>query len=152
MKMAEAPPVLFVLGMNAKIYQGASGGAITTLTEMSNVKDVTVSMETGDADITTRANSGWKGIAPTLRTLSVEFEMVWKPGDSGFDALKTAFLTAATVELAVLDGPQATTGSQGPKGTFAITNFSRKEALEEAITVSVTAKLTAWDQWFVKAA
>jgi TP901-1 family phage major tail protein len=150
--MAEAPPVLFVLGMNAKIYQGASGGAITTLTEMSNVKDVTVSMETGDADITTRANSGWKGIAPTLRTLSVEFEMVWKPGDSGFDALKTAFLTAATVELAVLDGPQATTGSQGPKGTFAITNFSRKEALEEAITVSVTAKLTAWDQWFVKAA
>lgn len=150
--MADTPAVLFVLGMNAKIYQGASGGAITTLTEMSNVKDVTVSMETGDADITTRANSGWKGIAPTLRTLSVEFEMVWKPGDSGFDALKTAFLTAATVELAVLDGPQATTGSQGPKGTFAITNFSRKEALEEAITVSVTAKLTAWDQWFVKAA
>ena len=146
------PPVLFVLGMNAKIYQGTTGAEVTALTEMSNVKDVTVTMETGDADITTRANSGWRGIAPTLRTLSVEFEMVWKPGDTGFNAMKTAFLTAATVELAILDGASTVVGSQGPKGTFAITNFSRKEALEEAITVSVTAKLTAWDEWFVKAA
>jgi TP901-1 family phage major tail protein len=150
--MSEPAPVLFVLGMNAKIYQGTTGGEVTALAEMSNVKDVTVSMESGDADVTTRANSGWRGTAPTLRTLSVEWEMVWKPGDTGFDAIKTAFLTAATLELAVLDGDKATTGSQGPKGTFAITGFSRKEALEEAITVSVTAKLTAWDEWFVKAA
>ena len=38
--MAEAPPVLFGLGMNAKIYQGTSGAEVTALTEMSNVKDV----------------------------------------------------------------------------------------------------------------
>ena len=119
---------------------------------MSNVKDVTLNLEAGEADITTRANGGWKATAASLRVCSVEFEMVWKPGDTGFNAMKTAFLTAATVELAILDGASTVVGSQGPKGTFAITNFSRKEALEEAITVSVTAKLTAWDEWFVKAA
>jgi hypothetical protein len=34
------------------------------------------------------------------------------------------------------------TGSQGLRATFRIASFSRNEALEEAITVSVTAKPT----------
>jgi hypothetical protein len=33
-------------------------------------------------------------------------------------------------------------------GNWSITNFSRSEALEEAVTVSVTAKLAAFGQWF----
>ena len=43
----------FLLGMNAKIYQGAAGGDLATLTEMSNVKDVTLNLEAGEADVTT---------------------------------------------------------------------------------------------------
>lgn len=142
-------PAEYVLGMNAKIYQGTTGGEVTALTEMANVKDVTATMEAGDADITTRANSGWRSTAPTLRTLNVEWEMVWKPGDTGFDAVKGAYLGGTTLELAVLDGPRATAGNQGPKGSFAITQFSRKEPLEQAITVSVSAKLCTWDEWYV---
>jgi len=137
----------YVLGMNAKIYQGASDGEISTLTEMSNVRDVTLTMESGEADITTRGNSGWRATAPTLKECTAEWEMIWKPGDSGFDSIKTAFLTNGTIELAILDGDKAVATSQGPKGAFAITNFSRKEALEEAITVSVTAKLAQFDAW-----
>jgi len=34
----------------------------------------------------------------------VEFEMVWKTGDTVFQAVKTAFLTAGTVAFAVLTG------------------------------------------------
>ena len=30
----------FLLGMNAKIYQGAAGADLATLVEMANVKDV----------------------------------------------------------------------------------------------------------------
>jgi TP901-1 family phage major tail protein len=137
----------FILGKDAKIYQGAAGGELATLTEMSNVKDVTLNLEAGEADITTRANSGWRATAPTLRECTCEFEMVWKPGDSGFDAVKTAFLTGGTIELAVLDQARETDGAQGPKGSFSITSFSRNEALEEAITVSVTAKLAVFDEW-----
>ena len=139
----------FILGKDAKIYQGTAGGALGTLTEMSNVKDVTLNLEAGEADITTRANSGWRATAPTLREATAEFEMVWKPGDSGFDAVKNAFLTNTTLELAILDQDKATSGAQGPKGSFSITSFSRNEALEEAITVSVTAKLAQFDQWVV---
>jgi hypothetical protein len=139
------PATTFVLGMNAKIYQGA--GELSAMTEMSNVRDVTVTMEAGEADITTRGNSGWRATAPTLRECTAEFEMVWRPGDSGFDAVKTAFLGAGTVRLAVLTGARDAAGSEGPLGDFSITQFSRNEALEEAITVSVTAKLAAFDSW-----
>jgi len=139
----------FILGMNAKIYQGAAGSALAALAEMGNVRDVTLTLEAGEADITTRANSGWRATAPTLRECTAEFEMVWKPADAGFNAVKTAFLTSATLELAILDQDKATAGAQGPKGSFSITSFSRNEAMEEAITVSVTAKLAEFDQWVV---
>lgn len=143
----------FLLGMNAKIYQGATAADPSTLdpatlTEMGNVKDVTLSLEAGEADITTRANSGWRATAPTLRECSCEFEMVWKPGDAGFEAIKAAFLSAGTVALAVLTGAHNESGAEGPVGNWSITNFSRSEALEEAVTVSVTAKLAAFGQWF----
>jgi TP901-1 family phage major tail protein len=137
----------FILGKDAKIYQGTAGSELSALTEMSNVRDVTLNLEAGEADITTRANSGWRATAPTLRECTCEFEMVWKPGDTGFDAIKEAFLGGTTIELAILDQGKATTGAQGPKGSFSITSFSRNEALEEAITVSVTAKLAVFDEW-----
>ncbi|NJN36804.1 MAG: hypothetical protein HC794_06785 [Nitrospiraceae bacterium] len=60
--------------------------------------------------------------------------------------------TNGTVEFAVLDGPVATSGSQGLRAAMAITNFSRSEPLEEAIKVSVTAKPTYSDhppEWMV---
>lgn len=137
----------FILGKDAKIYQGSPGDALGALTEMDNVKDVTLSMEAGEADVTTRANSGWRATAPTLRECTCEFEMVWKPGDGGFDAVKAAFLAGTTVELAPLTQARDTAGAQGPKGSYSITSFSRNEPLEEAITVSVTAKLAVFDEW-----
>ena len=140
-------PEEFILGMNAKIYQGPTGTDLASLTEMSNVKDVTLNLEAGEADVTTRANQGWRATAPTLRECTAEFEMLWKPGDAGFDAIKTAFLTSATVRLAVLTGARDASGVEGPLGDFSITNFSRNEPLEEGVTVSVTAKLATFDQW-----
>jgi len=137
----------FLLGMNAKIYQGATGADLASLAEMANVKDVTLTLNAGEADVTTRANQGWRATAPTLRECTAEFEMLWKPGDAGFDAIKTAYLSSDTVRLAVLTGAQDAAGTEGPVGDFSITNFSRSEPLEEGVTVSVTAKLAVFDQW-----
>jgi len=125
----------FILGMNACLMING--------TVVGNVKDVTVNLEAGEADITTRGNQGWRATAPTLRECSVDFEMQWKPGDIAFDAVKTAFLSSGTVEMKVLDQPNG----EGPHGNFSITNFSRSEPLEEAISVSVTAKLAEFIAW-----
>lgn len=131
----------FILGMNAKIYYGAAGATATH--ELTNVRDVTVTLEAGEADVTTRANDGWRATAPTLKECNVEFEMVWKSSDAGFAAVKAAFLANETIALLVL----SESGGEGIDGDFSITNFSRNEALEEAITVSVTAKLATYRDW-----
>lgn len=139
----------FVLGKDGKLYHGTAGGELTALTVMDNVKDVTVTVEKGEADVTTRGNSGWRATTGTLKECTLEFEMLWSPGDSAFDTILSAFLNDELVEFAALDRDKAASspGPNGPKGSFSITNFSRSEALEEAMTVSVTAKLAAFDEW-----
>ena len=138
----------FVLGMNAGLYQGPAGETDPTLMdEVDNVRDVNLSLEAGEADITTRANGGWEATAPTLRKCTVEFQMVWRPGDSVFEDIKTAFLTAGTVAMAILDQKVTIPGAQGPLGDFSITNFTRNEELTEAIVADVTAKLARFEEW-----
>jgi len=124
------------LGMEAKLYYGAAGATATT--ELTNVKDVTLNLESGEADVTTRANAGWRATVGTLKTGSVEFEMIWDSDDAGFAAIKDAYFNNEPIALAILDEA----GGEGLDADFSITSFSRKEALEEAITVSVTAKPT----------
>ena len=134
-----------VLGMNAKLYRNTGTYASPTWTEIDNVRDVTLSMETGEADVTTRAASGWRQSIATLKDAGLDFEMVWDSTDTGFTALKTAFLNGTNVEFLVLDGDSTTSGNQGLRAEMSIMSFSRNEALEEALTVSVTAKPTKGD-------
>src|SRR5690348_5106830 len=92
------------LGKDAKIYFKAGGqGGGGAWTELTNVKDVTLSLESGEADVTTRANNGWRATVATLKEASVEFEMVWDTADAGFTAIRTAFFTNAPIGLQVLD-------------------------------------------------
>jgi hypothetical protein len=122
--------------MEAKLYYGAAGATATT--ELTNVKDVTLNLETGEADVTTRGNQGWRATVATLKNGSVEFEMIWDTGDAGFGAIKDAYFNNTAIALAILDGESG----EGLDADFSITNFTRNEPLEEAITVSVTAKPT----------
>ena len=131
------------LGLDARLYFCAAGmGGTPTWTELTNVKDVTLNLETGEADVTTRGNAGWRASVATLKDGSIEFEMVWDTEDAGFTAIKDAYFNNAAIAFAVMDGDITTAGSQGLQADFTITNFSRNEPLEEALTVSVTAKPT----------
>ena len=127
------------LGMEAKLLYKAGGQAgAGSWVVMGNTKDVTLNLEAGEADVTTRANSGWRATVATLKEASVEWEMVWDTADAGFTAVKNSFFDNEPIGLQILDE----TDGQGLQADFSITNFSRSEALEEAITVSVTAKVT----------
>ena len=118
----------YKLGLDAQLFHGAAGS--TASSEMKNCKDVTLNLETGEADITTRAAEGWRITAATLKEASLEFEMVWDTSDAGFKAIKDAYFNNTAIALYGLDAD------------FVVTSFSRSEPLEEALTVSVTCKPT----------
>ena len=130
------------LGMDAKLYRNTGTYAAPAWQEIGNVKDVTLNLEKGEADVTTRANNGWRATVGTLKDASIEFQMVWDTLDSGFDAIRQAFFNNASIEFAVMDGAISDPDSEGLRATFDIFNFTRNEALEEAIMVDVSIKPT----------
>lgn len=130
------------LGMDAKLYRNSGSYATPTWEEIGNVKDVTLNLEKGEADVTTRANNGWRATVGTLKDASIEFQMVWDTLDADFDAIRQAFFGNTPIEFAVMDGDMTDPDSEGLRATFDIFNFTRNEALEEAILVDVTIKPT----------
>ena len=131
------------LGLDAKLYYCVAGiGGSPTWTLLGNVKNVTLNLQKGEADVTTRANQGWRATAGTLKEGTIEFEMVWDTADAGFTAIKDAYFNNTLIGLAAMDGAIATNGSQGLWADCSITDFSRDEPLEDAISVKVTAKPT----------
>ena len=123
------------LGLYCKLYRGAAGA--TANTEMKNVTNVQLSLETGEADITTRAANGWKMSVATLKEASIEFEMLYDPEDADFLAVQSAFFNNTALAIFVSDG-----SGGGLDCDCSVTGFDIDQGLEEAVKVSVTLKPT----------
>jgi hypothetical protein len=130
------------LGLEAKLFRNTGTYATPVWNEITNVKDLTLTLEKGEADTSTRAAAGWKTSRGTLKEATVEFDMVWDTLDDDFAAIRDSFLNGTLVDLAVLDGGSAVVGSQGFRSPCEVLKFTRNEQLTEAITVSVTLKPT----------
>jgi hypothetical protein len=133
----------FRLGMKGKLYHGPGGSTGVPSSELDNVSDVTITLDAAEADVTTRANSGFRATVSGLKECSIEWTMMYKPGDAGMKVIRNAWQTGDPIHLAALTSEKG----EGPVGDFSITGFSRSEPLEEAITYDVTAKLTEWEEW-----
>ena len=142
------------LGKDCKLYHSSTlldetnTPSTVTWDEISNVRDLTLSLETGEADVTTRANNGWRATLATLKDGSIEFEMMWETADSAFTAIQDAYMNGTEIALAAMDGDISASGSEGLASNFSVTAFSRSEPLEEGVTVSVTVKPSSHTQWY----
>jgi predicted secreted protein len=125
-----------VLGLNAKLLRGAAGS--TGSTEVKNVKDLTLNLESGEADVTTRATGGWRATAGTLKEASLEFGILYDTEDADFQAFQAAYFSNTPIALFITDG-----AGSGLDADWSITAFTVEQPLEEAVSVSITAKPTA---------
>ena len=101
------------LGLDCKLMRGTAGTTATT--EMKNVKNVTLNLEKAEADITTRAASGWRVYAGTLKEASIEFEMLYDTEDEDFTTILNAFLNGTVLSMFVSDGSGSTVLSENRK-------------------------------------
>ena len=125
-----------VLGLNAKLLRGTAGQ--TAATEVKNVKDLTLNLESGEADVTTRATGGWRATAGTLKEASLEFGILYDTEDADFQAFQAAYFSNTPIALFITDG-----AGSGLDADWSITAFTVEQPLEEAVSVSITAKPTA---------
>ncbi len=133
------------LGMEGKLYFTSAGGPLPgtpAWTLAGNVRDVALNMDTGEADVTTRGNNGWKAKVGTLKDGSVDFESIWDPSDPFFGFLFAAFMNKTAIGLAIMDGDITVAGSEGLVGDFAVIKCTRDEKLEDAMKAQITVSLT----------
>lgn len=130
------------LGLEAKLYRNTATYEAPAWEEIDNVKDLSRNLEKAEADVTTRANDGWRANTGTLKDLSLEFDMVYDTEDDNVVALEDAFFDGDAIEFAVMDGDITVPGTRGVRATMEVFNFSQTENLEEAIMVSVSIKPT----------
>lgn len=124
-----------VLGLDCKLYRGTAGTSASTL--VKNVKDVTLNMDKGEADITSRAAQGWRVNVGTLKQGSIEFNINYDTSDADFQAFQAAYFGGTPLALFVSDG-----AGSGLDCDVSVTAFNISQPLEEACTVSVTCKPT----------
>ncbi len=134
------------LGLEAVLYRNTGTYESPVLVAVTNVKDLTLNMEKGSADVTTRGNNGWRAMIATLKDATVEFQMIWDTSDANFTAVKDAFLASdlvgQSIEFFVMSADVDLSDAQGLRATFMVEKFTRNEALEEAQTVDVTIRPT----------
>jgi hypothetical protein len=128
------------LGLDGRLYRNTGTNAAPIWNEVRNVRDLTLSLEAGEASVTTRANDGWEAVLASLKKASIEFQMVWDPEDTDVGIFRDAFLNRTTVECAVMDGDIMAAGNQGLRATMAVLKFARSEALEEGMLIDITIK------------
>jgi hypothetical protein len=139
------------LGMNAKLFYkigGVAGAGVYV--ELSNCRDVTMNNEKGEADVTTRANQGYRARAGTLKDISIEFEMLSIPADPNLEAIQEAYFLGTALGIRCLD--QAGAGGQGIEADMEVFTFARSEPLEEGVTYSVSLKVARSDTppaWYI---
>ncbi len=129
-----------VLGYNAKLYINTGTYGAPTWVEVTNVKDCNLQLQKGEVDVTTRAGNGWDQMVPATKNGTVSFGMIWDTADTNFTAIKDAFFNDTLIDVAVMDGDIAASGSQGLRAEMHVFGFDRNEPLKEALDVPVTMK------------
>lgn len=130
------------LGLDAKLYRNTGTYDSPNWVVIGNARDVTLNLTKGEADVTTRANNGWRATRGTLKDASIDFQMVWNPSDAGFAAIRDAFFGNTSIEIMALSGDKDDAESEGLRATCDVFSFTRNEALEDALTVDVSLKPT----------
>lgn len=136
------------LGLAAKLfrYTGTAraawptSGASALLHEVTNVKDLGIASEKGEADTTTRAALGWETMLGTLKKATIDFDMVWDDTDTDIIAFASAHFNNTQLGMAALSGGTATTSVQGLWADFEVLKFEVKQELREAQKVSISLK------------
>lgn len=142
------------LSINAVLYIDELANLVTpTWDEVKDIKDVTLNLEKAEADVSRRGGGGWGADVGTLKRGSIDFNMVNNPDDPRYAQLLDSFLNGTPINVAVMDGPIATAGSQGFRALMEVMKFTRNEPLEDALGVDVTLKPTYHDtdvpEWLI---
>lgn len=128
------------LGLEMRTYLNTGAMATPTWSEVELVRDETINLSKTLVDVTTRKSGGWRLQRGALKEASVDFSLLYVPGDEDFETFRDAFLDDSTqVIMGFFDGDVTASGTHtGLHAAFNVTAFGQPRNLEDAVIVEVT--------------
>jgi|GEM_PF-3438014 len=115
----------------------ATTPATASWSEVQIVRDETHDDQASEIDISSRESDVDLG-APGRRKISIDVDLIYRPGDTGFDAIETAYQTRDPVALAMMNGAIATAGNKGKAANWSVLKMSTPKPLRDVLVTSIT--------------
>ena len=128
------------IGLFSDIYYNSGTYAAPTWTAIPVARDVNLNLERGTAEVKSR-NSNFAMTFVTFYEADLEFEILADTSEAAYTAMQAAFVGATVEDLAVADGPIATSGTVYWRADYNLTAFKRPQPLEGVNTIGLSAKL-----------
>ena len=126
------------LGLEVASFLNTGTIAAPVWAEIGPIRDETVNLSRSLADVTTRQANGFRLQRGTLMEGSIDATMLYKPGNTQFDDIQSAFFDATQIILGIFDGDVTVAGTYyGLHSAANVTDFTVNRELEEAMTVNV---------------
>lgn len=125
--------------LDCHLYCNTGTYASPTWAELTLARDVTLNRSRAEGDDSSRAY-GMASAVVGQEAIEISAQVIYVLSDTAYAAMKTAYEGRTVIELALMDGPIATTGSKGKRVDVVITGFNRSEPLGDAVKVDITAK------------
>lgn len=166
-------PANYILGKDGKLYINdpdgptgaaahlfdASANATPTLlntanafTLYTNVQDVTLNTDTETVDVTNRSTAGFRAEVATLKTATIETQVLWLPENTAFTFIREAWENSLEIAVMAMDGAWDTAGNSGLIGNFTVSGFSREEPIADVMRVNITLTGSSFLQWYTHSA
>jgi hypothetical protein len=140
-----------LIGYEGRLYYNTGTEGSPTWVPVNTVRDVSLTQEANEVDDTSRTTAGWRSRRQGLKQWGTEFETIYEPSNTAWQAIRENFYNGTPSEILVLDQDISIDGAEGLRGFAEVTGFDKEEPLEDVQINNTTLVGSSEATWVIAA-
>lgn len=129
-----------IIGLDCELMHNSGTYASPTWAACDSVKDANLEISINEVDASRRGSGGWRQNETTLKEASLNVMFVKDKDDTVFVAIETAVHANNSLELAVLDGANAS-GTDWLTAKWKATQWNETQDLEGVVNIDAVFRI-----------
>lgn len=129
-----------ILGLECKLFHNSGTYATPVWGESTAVKDASLEITINEVDASRRGSGGWRQNETTLKEATLNVTFVKDKDDAVFVAIETKFQSNTSMEMAVVDGANAS-GSDWLDAQWKATQWNETQDLEGVVNIEAVFRI-----------
>lgn len=129
-----------ILGLNCTLFHNSGNYASPTWGKCDAVKDANLEITVNEVDASRRGSGGWRLNETTLKEGTLNVTFIKDKGDTVFNAIETKVKANQAMELAVLDGANAS-GTDWLTAFWKATQWNETQGLEDVVQIEAVFRI-----------